>query len=114
MLSVGCRAAPPDSESSTAGSVPAAASNAGDSGPAVDRNPTPARVTSGADSTSQDGAQPATVSNTGQQPAPVESLPVGKVDAPASPRQEASEQAPPVGSGASRANRVVGTLVDAA
>ena len=112
MLSVGCRAAPPDSESSTAGSVPAAASNAGDSGPAVDRNPTPARVTSGADSTSQDGAQHAAVSK--QQPTPVESLPVGKVDAPASPRQEASEQAPPVGSGASRANRVVGTPVDAA
>ena len=113
MLSVGCRAAPTDSESSTAGSVPAAASNAGDSGPAVDRNPTPARVTSGADSTSQDGAQPATVSNTGQQPAPVESL-AGKVDAPASPRQEASDQAPLMGSGASRANRVVGTPVDAA
>ena len=96
VVSVGCRSALPDPESPTAPSVPAVASAAEDSGPAVDSNPTPAKVTSGSDSTSEDGAQPAAASNTGQQPPPVQSPPVAKVDAPASqPRQEAPAQIVP-------------------
>ena len=95
-VSAGCRSALPDSDTPTAPSVPAAASAAEDSAPAADSNSTPAKVTSESDSTSEDGAQPAAAASTGQQPAPVQSPPVAKVDAPASqPRREAPAQIVP-------------------
>ena len=95
-VSAGCRSALPDSDTPTAPSVPAAASAAEDSAPAADSNSTPAKVTSESDSTSEDGAQPAAAASTGQQPAPVQSPPVAKVDAPASqPRREAPAQVVP-------------------
>ena len=95
-VSAGCRSALPDSDTPTAPSVPAAASTAEDSGSAVASDPTPAKVTSESDSASEDGAQPAAAASTGQQPAPVQSPPVAKVDAPSSqPRQEAPAQIVP-------------------